>query len=180
MKLNDHFLVAMPSLKDTLFGGSVVYVTEHSMHSGAVGVIINKPITVTLKSALKKFSLLNQGSNWWANHVYLGGPFCAEDGFLLRQNSTVSGNSFELTNDKRALVDMINGEERKDQFLSMGYAAWNGLRLEFEIRRNNWLVVKADHRLILEVDPINRYSEAIRLLGINNKAQLYNIGDVIV
>ena len=35
-------LIATPSIRDDVFGQSVIYITEHSTVSGAVGVIINK------------------------------------------------------------------------------------------------------------------------------------------
>lgn len=47
MNLADHFLIAMPSLDDPFFGGSVVYVCQHS-EEGAMGVVINKPSPVLM------------------------------------------------------------------------------------------------------------------------------------
>ena len=43
----DHFLIAMPSMLDPGFGGSVVYQCEHT-EDGALGVIINKPTDRTM------------------------------------------------------------------------------------------------------------------------------------
>src|SRR4051812_47308928 len=42
LNLADHFLIAMPSMLDPVFGGTVIYLCEHNA-SGALGVIINKP-----------------------------------------------------------------------------------------------------------------------------------------
>ena len=47
MNLADHFLIAMPSMDDPFFEGSVVYLCEHN-DEGALGVIINKPSPVTM------------------------------------------------------------------------------------------------------------------------------------
>jgi len=35
LNLTNHFLVAMPMQNNDMFAGSVVYVTEHAMDSGA-------------------------------------------------------------------------------------------------------------------------------------------------
>ncbi len=43
MNLQNHFLIAMPSLTDPYFEQSVVYVCEHN-EKGAMGIVINKPI----------------------------------------------------------------------------------------------------------------------------------------
>ena len=47
MNLADHFLIAMPSMGDPFFEGSVVYLCEHN-DEGALGVIINKPSPVRM------------------------------------------------------------------------------------------------------------------------------------
>ena len=39
MNLSNHFLIAMPSMHDPIFGGSVVYLCEHN-ERGALGVVI--------------------------------------------------------------------------------------------------------------------------------------------
>ena len=44
-----HFLIAMPGLEDAMFSKSVIYMCEHS-ERGALGLMINKPSDINLKS----------------------------------------------------------------------------------------------------------------------------------
>ena len=54
--LTNHFLIAMPGLQDEMFSRSVVYVCEHSAR-GAMGLVINKPGDINMKSLFKKVEL---------------------------------------------------------------------------------------------------------------------------
>ena len=60
INLTNHFLIAMPSLQDPLFGHSVVYVCEHSPR-GALGLVINKPCDINLKGLFDKVDLCQTG-----------------------------------------------------------------------------------------------------------------------
>ena len=53
MNLTNHFLVAMPGMKDPYFQNSVIYLCEHN-DEGAMGLMINAPIDVTVGSMLKQ------------------------------------------------------------------------------------------------------------------------------
>ena len=180
LNLTDHFLVAMPSPQNDMFAGSVVYVTEHSFESGAVGVIINKPLGKTLKNAFKDVDFSLYHPKWSDNSLFLGGPVSGDNGFVLHRtgNGRDRGRLFELTNDRNVLNKIAASEHKDNLFISVGYAAWGSLQIESEICRNSWLVVKGDQGLIFDVEPLHRYSEAMRLLGINNVSHLYVGGEV--
>ncbi len=42
-----HYLVAMPTLSDPQFGGTVIYLAEHTP-KGAMGLVVNRPSDMTL------------------------------------------------------------------------------------------------------------------------------------
>ena len=50
-----HFLIAMPGVDGEPFARSVVYMCEHS-ERGALGLVINKPSEINLKSSLTRSS----------------------------------------------------------------------------------------------------------------------------
>ncbi|HMT02691.1 MAG TPA: YqgE/AlgH family protein [Burkholderiales bacterium] len=178
MNLTNHFLVAMPSFNHgDIFSGSVVCITEHNGSNGAVGVIINKPVGRTLINAFHGVDLAKYNPNWLKRPLYLGGPINSSHGFVLHYKFN-DGKLFELTDNKNILTQIANGNNKDQLFVSVGYAAWQQFQVESEIIHNEWLVVKADAGLIFDVDPINRYDEALKLLGINNISQLYCSGDV--
>ncbi len=53
MNLENQLLIAMPSLDDSFFKKTVTYICEHN-EEGAMGLIINLPIEITLCDLLKK------------------------------------------------------------------------------------------------------------------------------
>ena len=178
LNLTNHFLVAMPSLNSDMFSSSVVYVTEHTVDSGAVGVIINKPLGKTLKNAFKGVDFGEYHPKWSDSSLYLGGPISNDNGFVLHRKRDDSDKLFELTNNRDVLKDIVASEHKDDLFVAIGYSAWTPLQIEAEISNNYWLVVKANIDLIFSAEPLNRYNEAMRLAGVNNISHLYSGGVV--
>ncbi|MCV2531393.1 MAG: YqgE/AlgH family protein, partial [Candidatus Lightella neohaematopini] len=87
MNLQHHFLVAMPTLTDPLFKGSVVYICEHN-YEGAMGIIINKPaVYFTIENILDKLKIkpkISDNHNSKLNNpVFVGGPLADDRGFIL-------------------------------------------------------------------------------------------------
>src|ERR1700688_2175731 len=95
LNLANHFLIAMPSMLDPIFGGSVVYLCEHNKN-GALGVVINKPTDMTMDVLLDRVSLKLEIVADSAEFrpgpinrpVMFGGPVQIERGFVLHSSST--------------------------------------------------------------------------------------------
>ena len=51
--LENQFLIAMPSLGNDYFNKTVTYICEHN-DEGAMGLIINMPVNITLHDLLKQ------------------------------------------------------------------------------------------------------------------------------
>ena len=56
LNLANHFLIAMPSMSDPIFGGTVVYICEHN-DKGVLGVVINKPTDMTMEILFERIDL---------------------------------------------------------------------------------------------------------------------------
>ncbi len=54
--LQNHFLLAMPSLSDPYFERSLVYLCEHS-EEGAMGLVVNIPVDMSLDAMLTQLKL---------------------------------------------------------------------------------------------------------------------------
>ena len=80
INLTNQFLIAMPGMGDGTFAGTVVYLCEHS-ERGALGLVINKPIDITLKSLFEKVELSLDRDDMAELPVYFGGPVQTERGF---------------------------------------------------------------------------------------------------
>ena len=84
INLTNQFLIAMPGMGDGTFAGTVIYLCEHT-EKGALGLVINKPIDITLKSLFEKVELSLDRDDLAEVPVYFGGPVQTERGFVLHE-----------------------------------------------------------------------------------------------
>ena len=172
--LSNQFLIAMPGMLDDSFAGSVVYVCEHS-DKGALGLVINKPIDIKLKSLFDKVELSLDRAELAEQPVFYGGPVQTERGFVLhdkqaddaeRYSSTLSvPGGLDMTTSKDVLEALSSGGGPKRILITLGYAGWGAGQLEDELGRNGWLTVDADPTVIFDTPIEQRYERALSLLG---------------
>ena len=55
--LQNHFLVTMPHLTESVFGKGIIYLCEHNK-DGAMGIMLNKPIP-NIEEFISKLELKN-------------------------------------------------------------------------------------------------------------------------
>ncbi len=82
LNLANHFLIAMPQLEDQFFARSVVYVCEHN-ERGALGLVINKPGSLSFKALLEKIELPMGRADLADQPIFRGGPVQTDRGFVL-------------------------------------------------------------------------------------------------
>lgn len=175
--LTNQFLIAMPGMVDENFAGSVVYLCEHT-ERGALGLVINKPIDIKLKSLFEKVDLSLERPDLAEAPVFFGGPVQTERGFVLHDrlddggspyNSTLSipGGGLEMTTSKDVLEALSHGAGPRRVLITLGYAGWSAGQLEDEISRNGWLTVDAEPSIIFDAPAELRYERALSLLGID-------------
>lgn len=180
INLTNHFLIAMPGLQDDLFGGSVVYLCEHSTR-GALGLVINKPSDITLKTLFDRVELPLLRTDLTQAPVFMGGPVQTDRGFVLHEPTFAEGDKptepvyastlvipggLEMTTSKDVLEALATGSGPRKLLVSLGYSAWGEGQLESELGENSWLTVPADNRLIFDTPVPQRYSQALQLLGL--------------
>jgi putative transcriptional regulator len=182
VNLTHHFLIAMPGLSDESFSRSVVYLCEHS-ERGALGLVINKPSDMTLKSLFDKVDLPLGRQDLTQVPVFQGGPVHTERGFVLHEalkpeNDTSSESVYastmtipgglEMTTSRDVLEALSTGAGPRRVLVSLGYAAWGQGQLESEIAENSWLTVEADPLVIFDTPIEQRYDRALGLLGLQS------------
>ena len=59
------------------------------------------------------------------------------------------------------------GDGPSRMLVSIGYSGWSPGQLEDEISRNGWLTVGADPKILFNLPIEERYTAAMRLLGID-------------
>jgi putative transcriptional regulator len=86
----------MPGMLDDSFAGSVVYLCEHS-DKGALGLVINKPIDIKLKSLFNKVELSLDREELAEQPVFYGGPVQTERGFVLHDKREADAGKYNST-----------------------------------------------------------------------------------
>jgi putative transcriptional regulator len=176
----------MPSLTDPQFGGTVIYVAEHSA-KGAMGLVLNRPSEMLLGQLLDRIDISSGGDDdiqvdatpleiglSGDMPVFIGGPVQSDRGFVLheplgRWNSTLALNDLTgLTSSRDILEAFANGRGPARLFVALGYAGWGEGQLDQELAANAWLTVPAtDTSLIFDVRPEDRHACAFRMLGVD-------------
>jgi putative transcriptional regulator len=180
INLTDHFLIAMPGLVDDSFSRSVVYLCEHS-DRGALGIVINKPSDMSLRSLFEKVELPLSRPDLGSSLVFQGGPVHTERGFVLHEpmprpqealtepvyaSTLCVPGGLEMTTSKDVLEALATGAGPKKVLVSLGYSAWAQGQLESELAENSWLTVQADPSIVFETPIEQRYDKALGLLGL--------------
>ncbi len=174
--LANQFLIAMPGMADEAFAGSVIYLCEHN-EKGALGLVINKPISLTLGSLFEKVELSPPSDELAATAVYYGGPVQTERGFVLHEPLDAEGKHYnatlavpgglEMTTSRDVLEALSNGAGPRRVLVNLGYSGWAAGQLEEEIGRNGWLTVDAEPNIIFDTPVEQRYERALGLLGVD-------------
>jgi putative transcriptional regulator len=175
----NQFLIAMPNLRESAFGGSVIYLCEHS-DQGALGLVINKPIDIKLKNLFDKVDLSLDRLDLADVPVYFGGPVQTERGFVLHErlggasgegghysSSLQIPGGLEMTTSKDVLEALSHGAGPKKILITLGYSGWGAGQLEDEMSRNSWINVSAEASIIFDTPVEERYQRALSILGID-------------
>lgn len=174
INLANQFLIAMPSMLDSTFAGTVIYLCEHN-DKGALGLVINRPTDLDLATLFEKIDLKLEIQPLSAQPVYYGGPVQTERGFVLHppmpeaeySSSLQVPGGLEMTTSKDVLEAVAAGEGPSQFFMTLGYAGWSAGQLEDEIAQNGWLNVAADPKIIFDTPVEDRFNAALALLGID-------------
>jgi len=182
-----HYLVAMPLLSDPQFGGTVIYLAEHTL-KGAMGLIVNRVSDMTLQSLFDRIEVsppkdASRGISVPDSAetalpldapVYLGGPVHPDRGFVLHEpvgkwsSTLVINDVLGLTSSRDILQASASGRGPERLFVSLGYAGWEAGQLDQELAANAWLTVPAsDTSLIFDVPPDERFAYAFQILGVD-------------
>jgi putative transcriptional regulator len=186
INLTNHFLIAMPGMQDPAFANSVVYMCEHS-ERGALGLVINKPADMSLKRLFEKVDLPLERPDLSDAPVFQGGPVQTERGFVLHEamqatssqgeaksdastsvyaSTMTMDGGLEMTTSKDVLEALSSGVGPRKVLITLGYSSWAQGQLESEIAENSWLTVGADPAVIFDTPIDQRYSRAMKLLGL--------------
>ena len=148
------FLVAKPELLDPNFAQSVVLVV-FPKDAGPVGVILNRPVPLTLNDVFPEEPRLKGRGD----RLYFGGPVSVNALMFLFRRAAAPQNAFPvvgdlyLSGDGGLLDEMLSRSDGQVQRFFLGYAGWATQQLDFEIAEGGWYVIPADLETVLKGDP---------------------------
>ena len=174
--LTGQLLIAMPGMLDPNFDNSVTYICEHS-DKGALGLIINRPLDLSIREVLDQLSLADDVGGETRDivnqPVLRGGPVQAERGFVIHDaagdwdSTTEVDHSICVTTSQDILSAVAAGRGPERLLLALGYAGWGAGQLEEEIRQNSWLTAPATRELVFSTPFDQRWEASAAGLGID-------------
>ncbi len=170
--LANQFLIAMPSLDESYFGRTIIYICEHD-DEGAMGLVINKPTELSISKVLAELNLIDEETERLAHQqVMSGGPVQTDRGFILHNDDQQWSSSLKLDEQitvttSKDILAKLNTEDGPEKFImTLGYAGWSSGQLEQELADNSWLTLEADPELLFNT-PVNQcWDKALEKLGI--------------
>lgn len=165
----NQFLLAMPGRVGGDFAASVTFLAEHNAE-GAMGLVINKPSTLTVSDMLAHMDIEAH-----VDHdlpVFWGGPVQTERGFVLHRDegeweSTLRiDGRLAITTSRDILEAIGNGFGPSAYLITLGYAGWGDGQLENEMLANSWLTTPTDEQIIFTAPIEQRWAASARLLGL--------------
>ena len=170
--LTNHLLIAMPQLNDPNFSQTVALICEHT-DKGALGIVLNKPLPMTLSEVLSQMKLEPTNEQIGEMPVLRGGPVHTDRGFVLHRpggqwdHTHKVSDAIQVTTSRDVLAAMARGEGPSDAFIALGYAGWESGQLERELKENAWASMPVDARVVFELPFEERWAGAWRLMGID-------------
>jgi putative transcriptional regulator len=170
--LTNHFLIAMPALRDPNFARTVTLICEHSPE-GAMGIVINRPTDLTLTDIFEQMNIDNGQCRRLYLPVHVGGPVQGNRGFVLHEpigqwESTLTiSDSLGVSTSRDILVALAENRGPERCLLALGYAGWSPGQLEREIVDNAWLSGPADREILFDMPAEDRWTAAVKRLGVD-------------
>ena len=170
--LTNQLLIAMPGMEDPNFSTTVTLICEHN-DDGALGIVINRPLTLKLAGLFEQLELDNPDADAASDPVLLGGPVGPERGFVLHGPEQTFENSIEVSSDiqltlSRDVLDaMAGGSGPEKTLVALGYAGWEPGQLEQEMLANSWLNVPASADIVFDTPFAERWTKAAQTIGID-------------
>jgi len=171
--LEGKLLIALPGMADPRFEKTVIFMCAHSSE-GAMGIIINKAVEgLSFREMMDKLGI-GVTAQTPESPILFGGPVETGRGFILHSGEFESEDStlavtedISLTATLDILHAMAKGHGPQQALFALGYAGWDGGQIEDEIRANGWVHCDADTAIIFDHGLDDKWSRALKTLGID-------------
>lgn len=171
--LEHNFLIAMPSLDDSWFEKTVIYIVEDN-ELGSMGLVINLPHKLSITDLLEHFDFIPEAHyDYLERDVMIGGPVDMERGFILHRPHGEWKSSMQLQDNLAMTVseDLLKALTRNDgpnEFIvCLGFAGWKPGQLAKELQDNSWLTIPYNENLLFDTPTETKWEVALGTLGIS-------------
>lgn len=145
--LQGKLLIASAQLLDPNFVRSVILMVQHD-ENGALGLILNRPLKVTVKEACEKAMEIETDI---LSPLHQGGP-C--EGPLMALHTDPENAQVEVIDgihfsaEREQVEQLLAGDGENARFY-IGYSGWSAGQLESEMETGSWLIAQAQREYIM-------------------------------
>ena len=178
--LSGQLLVAMPSIGDSRFDRTVIYICSHT-DKGAMGFVINRPADeIAFIDVLRQLKIIeedgqiNLPEKAREIQVVHGGPVETSRGFVLHtlEPEPILGvvkidGTIRLSANMDILHAVAKGDGPERVVFALGYSGWDAGQLEAEIQQNGWILCPSSDDLLFDDDFETKYERALAMIGVD-------------
>lgn len=161
--LRGHLLISSGGLYDPNFRHTVVLVGEHNAE-GALGVVLNRPLNVTVEQAIPQLSdLVPPGES-----LYQGGPVQPDSPVLLAELADPDLADVLVFGGVGFLVGEVSADVQPSVFKARvfaGYSGWGPGQLESEMAVDSWIIDSAQVEDVFTNAPDKLWSKVLERKG---------------
>lgn len=168
------FLVAMPSLNETWFDKTVIYIVEDN-EKGTMGLTLNVPHHLSIEKLLEHFHVnIDFDQPFLEEEVLVGGPVDLEHGFILHsemdhqwQKTITLQDNLQMTVSEDLIKDIGMGMGPEHFIVCLGFSSWEKGQLAQEIQENSWLTIPYNASLLFDIAYQDKWRVALGTLGVS-------------
>ena len=167
-------LIASPRLRDPNFFKTVVLIVKDDEEDGTLGVILNRPLAVSVSDAVAEQVDAATGIE---EPIHQGGP-CEGPLVALHTNLAAGGDEVvqgvRFSMEREAIEWLMENNEGPIKYFA-GYSGWGKGQLDAELEEGAWQLTPASHEHVFE----NRgdWSKLITWLAMGRRVDIGRIPD---
>lgn len=161
--LTGHLLIAVPEMDEPSFSRTVILLIHHSMEQGAMGVILNRPLNLSMKEVWANVSqqaLDAEGAAHWGGPVQ--GPLVLLHREMAFADYTVLPGLYVST--QRENVEATVAQAPIPLRFFLGYSGWGPGQLEREYAEGGWFLLPPDSDVVF-TDPYLMWKHCCSQVG---------------
>ena len=162
-ELTGHLLISNASLFDPNFRRTVVLIGHHD-EEGAVGVVLNRPLEVTVDEAVPPLAELVGDDE----ALFEGGPVQPDGAVVLAEFTDPSVAGVVAFGSVGFLPDQADDADRSSIVrarIFAGYSGWGPGQLEAELAEDAWLLTPATAADVFTAEPEHLWEGVVARLG---------------